>query len=573
MMQRARTLLATLALSVTPLLAANFGAGAIPPDVTIPVSLGNMQGWTLTWEGYGTSPGGLGGFAAFEDTATAPAGTETDNGAWHQSTVWDWNVGSADWWELRYTGIAGTKVSDWHGFEYRSYQLAPASSHSAVIFEIDMDGNLADDSDTTWARFQPFFFAGGQSGNGKPPANEWNRFSINNRDTKFLDAINATRQSHKSYQSINELFLDIDQKVGTGGTPIVLPDTAVFRLVAVHGGLQGWNIEDYVDYIQFTFDTDSGPGLSLKTTRFDFGFPPPPPVADPDGPYRILAGDGVTLDGSGSSDPDGGSIEASPSYSHFIARLYLDIDAPDLKTAWLLLKKVRQKLRRLGAEPYCQFSGRRGFHVIVLLDPPLTLFDLGVSVDLGDLYRKLLYEIGTVGREHGIVMDGQAADMVRCCRLPYTRHELSGLRAVPVLPGDRLSTVLKRAKEPENSLIWPGEAEITPLDVRELAFELLEAMGVSIPPQQRRLELALPLPAKLWAQNLWRKFRLEHAKVLVLHPGCGPPQNQRTWPVQYWRQLAVELASRPQVRNATSRARTSVSAINGIFARSRKVVV
>jgi len=294
-----------LALSVTPLLAANFGAGAIPPDVTIPVSLGNMQGWTLTWEGYGTSPGGLGGFAAFKDTATAPAGT--DNGAWHQNTGWD-SLQLNDWWELRYTGIAGTKVSDWHGFEYRNYQLAAESSHSAVIFEIDMDGNLADDSDTTWARFQPFFFAGGQSGNGKPPANEWNRFSIDDRDTKFLDAINATRQSHKSYQSINELFLDIDQKEGTGGaTPIVLPDTAVFRQVAINGALQGWYIEDYVDYIQFTFDTDPGSAVSLQTTRFDFGFPPPV-FADPDGPYHILVGEGLTLDGSDSYDPDGGSI-------------------------------------------------------------------------------------------------------------------------------------------------------------------------------------------------------------------------------------------------------------------------
>jgi len=304
MMQRVGTLLATLALAVTPLLAEEFGP-AITPDVTIPVSAGNMQGWTLTWEGCGTSPGGLGGLAAFEDTATVPAGT--GNGAWHQNTGWDSDELN-DWWELRYTGIAGTKVSDWYGFEYRSYQLAPASSHSAVIFEIDMDGNLADDSDTTWARFQPFYFAGGSCNNPQPPANEWNRFSIDDRDTKFLDAINATRQSHKSYQSINELFLGIDQKVGTGGaTPIVLPDTAVFRQVAINGALQGWYIEDYVDYIQFTFDTDpTSDGVNLKTTRFDFGCPPV--FADPGGPYHILVGEDLELDGRGSYDPDGGSI-------------------------------------------------------------------------------------------------------------------------------------------------------------------------------------------------------------------------------------------------------------------------
>jgi hypothetical protein len=327
MTPRGATVLTTLALSVAPLLAADYGSGPIAPDVTFQVSPSDMHGWTNTWKGWSVSPpGDLGAFSLFEDAATAPAGT--DNGAWHQNTVW--GSGSADWWELRYTGIAGTKVSDWHGFEYRNYQTVAESSHSAVIFEIDQDGDLATD-DKTWARFQPFFYAGGQSGNGKPPAGEWNLYSVDSRDTKFLDAVNASNQGQRRYQSINELFLDNSQKAGGPPDGIVLPDTAVFRLVAINGALQGWNIEDYVDYIQFSIDTDPGAGVSLETTRFDFGVPPLPPVADANGPYRICLGECCGLDGTGCYDPDGGDIV---SYLWHIGSLSVETSTPDITVPW-----------------------------------------------------------------------------------------------------------------------------------------------------------------------------------------------------------------------------------------------
>ena len=56
------------------------------------------------------------------------------------------------------------------------------------------------------------------------------------------------------------------------------------------------NVDPY--YAGFYFD-------DIYTEVLNF---PTPPVADPNGPYRILVGEGLTLDGSGSYDPDGGSI-------------------------------------------------------------------------------------------------------------------------------------------------------------------------------------------------------------------------------------------------------------------------
>ena len=49
-------------------------------------------------------------------------------------------------------------------------------------------------------------------------------------------------------------------------------------------------------------------GNGFDTNPVFYDYASQPPVANSDGPYRILVGDGLTLDGSGSSDPDGGSI-------------------------------------------------------------------------------------------------------------------------------------------------------------------------------------------------------------------------------------------------------------------------
>ena len=68
-----------------------------------------------------------------------------------------------------------------------------------------------------------------------------------------------------------------------------------------------------VDPITGATASGSGDSILLGNLRFDAWRDSPaslgqPPVADPDGPYRILVGEGLTLDASGSYDPDGGSI-------------------------------------------------------------------------------------------------------------------------------------------------------------------------------------------------------------------------------------------------------------------------
>jgi len=63
----------------------------------------------------------------------------------------------------------------------------------------------------------------------------------------------------------------------------------------------------YIDDVSYAIFDSSNPGAILDS--YSTGFEAlAAPVADPNGPYRILVGDGVTLDGSGSSDPGGGSI-------------------------------------------------------------------------------------------------------------------------------------------------------------------------------------------------------------------------------------------------------------------------
>ena len=204
------------------------------------------------------------------------------------------NFAENAYYELQFGGIAGTLVSALEGFAYRNFQMTAGSAHAGVLFEIDADGDLINTTaDTIYIRFQPILY--GQATGSGNPTGEWNEFGAGDSSVRFLDAVNAGNVNQKAFQSVDSLFLDTIAKPGTaGGAPVVLGANAAFRSVIIAGGLQGVPlVEEYIDYIQFSFDTGTA---GVQTTRYDFGAaaaatnPIPEPVS-----AGLLALGGVAL--------------------------------------------------------------------------------------------------------------------------------------------------------------------------------------------------------------------------------------------------------------------------------------
>jgi chitodextrinase len=59
--------------------------------------------------------------------------------------------------------------------------------------------------------------------------------------------------------------------------------------------------------VSLTVVDDEGAQSEPATTTVEIVLPQDP-IADPGGPYRVVEGRALTLDGSGSNDPDGGEI-------------------------------------------------------------------------------------------------------------------------------------------------------------------------------------------------------------------------------------------------------------------------
>ena len=260
------SLVVALSIFCTRSEAGTFGDPSVSPDNTIQITSSNMQGWQefgyLNFNPDNTNPGVLGAFSDLTGDYVT--------GYWQHRAVY--GGGNNNFFEFAYDGSAvqGKLVSDWHGFEYRNYQMTPGSTrHAVVLFEIDPDGNLGTTGDSVYLRFQPGFMA-----NFATPLAEWNTYGVQGQNTNFMDAVNASNTSSQSYQSINDLFLAPGSKsnTGSGGSPLQIPSTSIFRSVILAGGFQGFpEIDELVDYMQLTFDTDPGAGLTLETTRFDFG--------------------------------------------------------------------------------------------------------------------------------------------------------------------------------------------------------------------------------------------------------------------------------------------------------------
>lgn len=255
-------------------------ATSITPTITYAISETSLNGWNEVAV-IDTVPGvpmdwtenpdpGVGPLGGYSDLSATVDGT----GVWKQNAVWIGGYGGTmDFREVQLKGAAGTgsligrAVNTWTGFEAREVSLLNAElngRHAVIYWEIDKDGDLGT-ADSAYFRFQPLF-AAQYAGLGAYPlvTNQWYDFIVDGQSYKFLDAVNAGHTGQKSYQSVNELFLDNTLKVGATGTGIVLPSTAVFKSMVMAGGFQGFNVTDAWDFVTMKFSNGDA-------VKYDFG--------------------------------------------------------------------------------------------------------------------------------------------------------------------------------------------------------------------------------------------------------------------------------------------------------------
>jgi hypothetical protein len=123
-----------------------------------------------------------------------------------------------------------------------------------------------------------------------------------------------------------------------------------------------------------------------------------------------------------------------------ISELFFEFDGegdpPDLEAAWREARGLAEALERhYNATPLITYSGRRGFHLHLSLSPPIQTWALSQD-HIKLLYRELAGMIlRGLGFEH--LDPNVVGDVKRLARIPYTRHEATGLPCVPVDPGLR----------------------------------------------------------------------------------------------------------------------------------------
>ena len=218
---------------------------------------------------------------------------------------------------------------------------------------------------------------------------------------------------------------------------------------------------------------------------------------DPEKPLRYGPVESFLYEFLRSAVGSGRYVNLHPARPRAIRRLFFDIEAEDLRTSWRLTQKLRTKLRGMGCEPYVQYTGGRGFHVIAPLAEPV---GAGVMEDtLSGLYRALVAQIATINGS--TLHDPQAVDIVRCVRIPYTPHELTGRLCVPVRPGERLPSILRRSEEPA-----VVEVEVTPLELGEKRLrQACRALTEGRPADVERLWRLITRPAMRRARRKRKK--------------------------------------------------------------------
>jgi hypothetical protein len=118
-----------------------------------------------------------------------------------------------------------------------------------------------------------------------------------------------------------------------------------------------------------------------------------------------------------------------------ISGFFFDFDAegdpPDLEAVWNEARDFAEALtKHYNATPLITYSGRRSFHLYTSMRHPIQTWSLSQD-HIKILYRELTSMIlRGLGFEH--LDPNVIGDVKRTARIPYTRHEETGLLCVPV---------------------------------------------------------------------------------------------------------------------------------------------
>lgn len=118
-----------------------------------------------------------------------------------------------------------------------------------------------------------------------------------------------------------------------------------------------------------------------------------------------------------------------------IERLLFEFDSQDLDLAFTEASRVAYEIRRLGADPIMNFSGRRGYHVYALL--PTVITDPNLE-KLKAFVRVICLKILGVTNEFLIhrkykALDAKVTfDIARISRVPFSLHQETRMRCTPI---------------------------------------------------------------------------------------------------------------------------------------------
>ena len=151
---------------------------------------------------------------------------------------------------------------------------------------------------------------------------------------------------------------------------------------------------------------------------------------------------------------------------------------------------------KLSCTPLVHFSGFRGYHVDILLSEPID----------PSLYKRVWYALLVVlGRADEVSIDDKVRDPSRLFRLPFTKHEASGMYSVPIDP----ETGEEMSMRAYSSYV----SGLRPLDVRRM-------LGL-VEPLIRLAESASRVAARRGGRRRARRRRLPKDPELALER--GPP--------------------------------------------------
>ena len=123
---------------------------------------------------------------------------------------------------------------------------------------------------------------------------------------------------------------------------------------------------------------------------------------------------------------------SGPDQVSYLDRLFFDFDSKEdpgkaLKEAGDLAEALR---RYYGARSLLCFSGRKGYHVHVWFRDPIPVQGLSPH-HVRELYKAVV-DMVLLGLSYETLDRPASGDVKRLSRIPYTRHQKSGLLCVPV---------------------------------------------------------------------------------------------------------------------------------------------